>query len=192
MGNPYVGNATTFLVSTLFGIYILLVMLRFLFQIVRADFYNPFSQFIVKATNPPLRRMRRIIPAISGVDSASVCLMLALKYVELWLVQQIMGQPDNFAGLAVLSAAEIMSLAVKVFMFAIFIQVVISWIAPGTYNPITSLLHTLTEPLLAPARRIIPPAGGLDLSPMVVIIGLVLVSMLIVAPITDIGRGLLM
>lgn len=189
--NPYVGNASTFLVSTLFGIYILIVMLRFLLQIVRADFYNPVSQFIVKATDAPLRPMRRHLPSVLGIDTSSILLMLVLKFTELWLVHQILGAPSAPAGLTVLCIANLLSLAVQVFMFAIIIQVVISWINPGVYNPITVLLHSLTEPLLGPARRLIPATAGLDLSPMAVIIALVMVSMLIVAPITDIGRSLL-
>ena len=98
MGNPYIGNAATFLVNTLFGIYILIVMLRFLFQLVRADFYNPVSQFIVRATNPPLRPLRRFIPGLGGIDLAAPILMLALKLMELWLVYQILGHSPSLVG----------------------------------------------------------------------------------------------
>ena len=125
------------------------------------------------------------------MDTASILLMLVLKFVELWLIQRIVGAPHAPAGLAVLCIATLLSLAVQVFMFAIIIQVIISWINPGVYNPITVLLHSLTEPLLSPARRLIPPTSGLDLSPIAVIIALVLVSLLLIAPITDIGKSLL-
>lgn len=189
--NSYVGNAATFLISTLFGLYILIVMLRFLFQWVRADFYNPISQFLVKATEPLLVPLRRFVPGMAGLDMASVVLMLALQIIELWLIYSLIGGVPHFAGLMVLSIAELLSLALNVFLFAIIIQVIISWINPGTYNPLASLLYSLTEPLLGPARRVLPPTSGIDFSPAAVIIGLVLVSMLVVTPISDVGRQLL-
>ena len=86
MGNPYVGNAATFLISTLFSFYILLVLLRMLLGWVRADFYNPISQFLVKATNPPLIPLRRFIPGYGGVDLAAVVLLIALQALELLLI----------------------------------------------------------------------------------------------------------
>ena len=86
MGGSYVGNAATFLIETLFGLYILIVMLRFLLQWARADFYNPVSQFILKATQPPLTPLRRIIPGFAGLDLAAIVFMFTLKFVELWLV----------------------------------------------------------------------------------------------------------
>lgn len=191
MGNPYVGDAGTFLISTLFGLYILLVMLRFLLQLVRADFYNPISQFIVKATDPPLRPLRRHVPGLAGVDLSTLLLMLGLKFVELWLTFRVSGQSAQFAGLLVISVTELLSLAVNVFLVSILIQVVLSWVNPGAYNPATKLLYSLNEPLLTPARRLIPPISGLDLSPIVVLIAIQLIKILVVAPIVDMGRSLL-
>lgn len=191
MGGSYVGNAATFLIETLFGLYILIVMLRFLLQWVQADFYNPVSQFIVKATQLPLAPLRRIIPGVAGIDLAAVVFMFALKFAELWLVTGLLGMSPQLAGLAMLSIAELLSLAINVFIFSILIQVIISWVNPGMYNPVMGLLHSLNEPLLAPARRVIPPISGLDLSPIAVIIFLQLVSMLAVAPIRDLARSML-
>lgn len=192
MGGNYVGNAATFLIETLFFLYILIVMLRFLLQLVRADFYNPISQFLVKATQPPLGMLRRVIPGLAGIDLSSVVLMLVLKFVELWVIFGLLGHAPGAGGLIVLSIAELLALAINVFIFSIIIQVIVSWINPGTYNPVMSLLHKLNEPLLAPARRYIPPISGLDLSPIAVLIGLQLVSILLVAPIRDMGRALVL
>ena len=191
MGGSYVGNAAEFLIKTLFGLYILIVMLRFLLQWVRADFYNPVSQFLLKATQPPLAPLRRIIPGFAGLDLAAVVFMLVLKFVELWLVTGLQGYPPQVGALAMLSIADLLGLLVNVFIFSILIQVIISWVSPGMYNPVMGLLHSLNEPLLAPARRIIPPVSGLDLSPIAVIIFLQLVSMLAVAPIRDLARAML-
>ena len=192
MTGNYVGNAATFLIETLFGLYILIVMLRFLLQWVRADFYNPVSQFIVKATQPVLAPLRRVVPGLKGVDLAAVVLMIALKFAELWLVLGLLGMTPQIAGLAMLSIAELLGLLINVYIFAILIQVIISWVNPGMYNPVMGLLHSLNEPLLAPARRMIPPISGLDLSPIAVIIFLQLVSMLAVAPIRDLARSMMM
>lgn len=191
MGNPYVGNAATFLITTAFGLYILIVMLRFALQIVRADFYNPVSQFIVRATNPVLRPLRRYIPGAGGIDLASVLLMVALKYAELSLTAWVVGHSPQFGGLLMLSVAHLLSLLVNVFFFAIIIQVILSWVNPGNYNPVIALVYSLTEPLLGPARRVIPPMGGLDLSPIVVLIALKLLDLLFIAPIMDTARSLL-
>ena len=191
MGGPYVGNAATFLIQTLFGLYILIVMLRFLLQWARADFYNPVSQFIVKATQPPLAPLRRIIPGLGGLDMAALLFMFVLKFVELWLVVELDGRSAPIGALAVLSVAGLLGLAIRVFMFSILIQVVISWVNPGMYNPLMGLLHSLTEPLLAPARRVIPPISGLDFSPFVVIICLYLATMLVEAPIRDVAISMM-
>jgi YggT family protein len=191
MGGSYVGNAATFLIQTVFGLYILIVMLRFLLQWARADFYNPVSQFIVKATQPPLRPLRKFIPGIGGLDMAALIFMLVLKFLELWLVTGLLGMSPQIGGLAILSIAELLGLLINVFIFSILIQVIISWVNPAMHNPIMGLLHSLTEPLLAPARRVIPPISGLDLSPIIVIVCLQLASMLAVAPIRDLARSML-
>lgn len=191
MGGSYVGNAATFLIQTVFGLYILIVMLRFLLQWARADFYNPVSQFIVKATQPPLKPLRKIIPGIGGLDMAALIFMLVLKFVELWLVTGLLGMSPQVGGLAMLSIAELLGLLINVFIFSILIQVIISWVNPGMHNPVMGLLHSLTEPLLGPARRVIPPISGLDLSPIIVIVCLQLASMLAVAPIRDLARSML-
>jgi YggT family protein len=192
MGNSYIGNAATFLVEWTFGLYALIVMLRFLFQIFRADFYNPVSQTIVRLTNPPLLVLRRFVPSALGLDTASIVLIFGLKGVELWLRFTLGGGSTSVAGLAVLTLGEVLAMSVNIFLFAIIIQVVISWINPGVNNPITSLLHGLTEPLLRPVRRLLPPAGGLDFSPMLAMVGLILVTMLVVAPIRDQGKLMMM
>ncbi len=191
MGGSYVGNAATFLIETVFFLYILIVMLRFLLQWTRANFYNPVSQFIVKATQPALGPLRRIIPGFGGVDVAAAVLMLALKFIELWLITGLLGVTPQVGGLAILSIAELLGLLVNVFIVSILIQVIISWVNPGMSNPITGLLHSLNEPLLAPARRLIPPISGFDLSPIAVFIVLQLVSMLAVAPLRDLARSML-
>lgn len=187
----YFGNAGIFLIQTAFGLYILIVMLRFLLQLVRADFYNPVSQFLVKATSPILVPLRRIVPGMFGLDMASVVLLVVLQVAEIVLVGSIKGYAFQPLGLVVVSIGELLSLALNVFFFSILIQVILSWVAPGTYNPVAALLYNLNEPLLAPARRLLPPMSGFDLSPLIVGVGLKLIEMTFVAMLLDYGQSLL-
>ena len=186
----YGTNAIEFLIQTIFGLYLVAVLLRVLLQLTRADFYNPVSQFLVKVTNPPLIPLRRVIPGFMGIDFAAIVLMIVLKALEIFLIVLIKGLSVNILGVVVLSVAELLRLLVNVYFFTILIQVVISWVNPGTYNPAISLLYTINEPLLRRARQIIPPISGFDLSPIVVIILLQLVSILLIQPIADLGQGL--
>lgn len=187
MGGNYAGNAGVFLVQTIFGIYIAAVMLRFILQWVRADFYNPVAQFLVKATNPPLLPLRRIVPGFAGLDMAAVVLMVLLQAVEMFLVGVLKGVTLKLGALLVLSIADLISLLITIYIVTILVQVVISWLNPGTYNPMVSLLHQINEPLLRRVRGLLPSMGGLDLSPLLVMIFLQLLSIILVAPITDFG-----
>lgn len=182
MGSSYLANPVIFLIQVLFGAYILVVMLRFILQLVQADFYNPVSQLIVKLTSPLLKHMRRVIPGLGGIDLSSIVLMWALKSLELALIVTLAGLPFSYMVLA-WAVPELIKLAFNVFIFAILIQVILSWINPGAYNPATALISHIVEPVLRPARRIIPPLGGLDLSPMLAMIGLYLLEMLLLPPI---------
>jgi YggT family protein len=182
MGSSYVTTPVEFLINTVFGLYILAVMLRFLLAAVRADFYNPISQFLVKVTNPPLRPLRRLLPAIGRLDTSSLVLMLVLQFLSLLLIAMLRGGGISIGALLLLAVAELIGLFLNVLLFSILIQVIISWVNPGTYNPAISLLYSVTEPVLGPCRRLIPPISGLDLSPLVALIAIQLAKMLLLPP----------
>lgn len=191
MGN-YAGNAGVFLVQTIFGLYLIAVMLRVLLQISRADFYNPVSQFLVKVTNPPLVPLRRLIPGFMGMDMAAIVLLLILQALELFLVGLVQGYTIAPLGMLVLTIVQLLNLLLNVYFFTILIQIILSWVNPGGYNPAVALLHGINEPVLSRARRLIPPISGFDLSPMLVLIAFQLIKMLFIAPIMDVGRTLAM
>ncbi|MEW8014486.1 MAG: YggT family protein [Candidatus Sedimenticola endophacoides] len=181
MGGGYLTNPLVFLVQVLCGAYALIVMLRFLLQLVRADFHNPVSQFVVRLTTPLLRPMRRVIPAAGRIDTSSLLLAWLVSAIELLLIMLILGRGMQPLA-ALLGALPLLTqLAIHIFLFSILIQVILSWVGGG-YNPAASVIHSLTEPLLAPARRLLPPIGGLDLSPMAAMVGLVLLEMLLIPP----------
>jgi len=182
MGSGYFTNPVIFLVQVLFGAYIMIVMLRFLLQLSRADFYNPISQFIVKLTSPVLKPLRRLIPGLGGIDLASVVLMWVLKALELGIVVALKGVSLNPLLAFAWAIPDLVQLCINVFLFSILIQVIFSWVNPGAYNPVNAIISYLTDPIMRPVRRVIPPIGGLDLSPMVAMIGLYMLQMLLLPP----------
>ncbi len=190
MDNGYLTNPLLFLLQTLFDIYILVVLLRFFLQAVRADFYNPISQFVVKVTSPLLLPLRRVIPPIRGWDNASLVLAWMLKTVELALIIWISNGVFHLLLPLLLAVPELVEQSINIFFWALLIQAILSWVSPGVYNPASSLLYSLTLPLLRPVQRLIPPVGGLDFSPMVAMVGLVLLKMLLLPPLRNLAATL--
>lgn len=181
MSDTYWTDPLVFLIRTLFGLYIAVVLIRFLLQWLKADFYNPISQFVVKITAPPLRPLRRVIPGYQGLDFASLTLAWGLKSIELLLLLLILGQGVHL-GVLIWSVPALLQVLLQLFLFAILIRVILSWVNPDPYHPAVGLLMRLTDPLMRPAQRLIRPIGGIDLSPMAVLIGLVLLEMLLIPP----------
>lgn len=168
------------LVQTLFSLYLAVVILRLLLQLARADFYNPISQFMVKATNPLLLPLRRIIPPIGKVDTASIVLALLVQMVAMVAIIALFGaRIPNVITLLGWSVIGCLALTVNLYFFAIIINIILSWVAPGTYHPAAVLLYQLTEPVMQPFRRIIPPMGGIDLSPIIVFLMISILQILL-------------
>lgn len=163
--NPFI-----FLIETVFYLYTLLLMLRLLLQWVRADFYNPLSQFVVKVTNPVVIPLRRIIPGLGGIDLASLLLVIALICIKIFLITWIMGVSVNVIALLLTSLMETFILLLDIFLFSIFVLAIMSWINPDPYHPAAALLNSITRPVMKPLRQRIPPIGGMDISPMIAII----------------------
>jgi YggT family protein len=191
MDSSYLTNPLVFLVDVIFGLYALIVMLRFLLQWVRADFYNPLSQFIVKVTSPVLNPLRRVIPGVGGKDVASLILAWLVIALELLLVFAISGQGLQPWASLLLAIPKLVELVINIFLFSILTLVIVSWVSPGNYNPAIGVLNSLTEPLMGPARRMLPPIGGIDLSPMLVMIGLYLLKMLLLPPLQQMLMALI-
>lgn len=170
----------TLIIQTLGSLYLLVVMLRFLFQLVRADFYNPLSQFVVKATNPLLIPLRKVVPGIYGIDVASLILALIVQYVAIQLTAFVFGfGVINPIHVLMWAAVGILSLTANIFFWGLLIMVIASWIAPQSYNPALLLVRQLVEPVCTPFRRLIPPMGGLDISIIFAFLALNVVQILI-------------
>ncbi len=175
-------EALIYIVQTLGSLYLLIVLLRFILQLVRADFYNPLSQFTVKATQPLLKPLRRVIPGFGGLDLASLALAILVQLVLMVVVILIAGANPAAVGLQLLVWAiiAVTSLFLKIFFFAMIISVILSWVAPGSYNPGAQLVNQICEPLLAPFRRLLPNLGGLDISPIFAFIALNLIDRFVI------------
>ncbi|MFT5219199.1 MAG: YggT family protein [Planctomycetota bacterium] len=199
MNSSYLISPFMLIINTLFDLYVLLVLLRFLLQLLRADFYNPVSQFIVKVTAAPLKILRRFIPSIAGQDSASIVLCLSIIYLK-FIILRALSIPAvqigaavapiggvSYAGLFVISIADLVALTMTVFLIAIIIQVILSWISPGQYNPVIGLVQKIASPVLKPIKKLIPSIGGLDLSPLLATLALMVAKMLIIPPLVLLG-----
>jgi YggT family protein len=175
-------NSLVFLIKTLSDLYILTFMLRLILQWQRADFYNPLSQFVVRVTNPLVRPLRRMIHPVGGVDIASLVLLLGMECLASWLIMSLYGISPSPLLLLRVAVLRLISLAVWFYSISLFIYVILSWVGQGGYSPAAMLLGKLVEPLLRPARRLLPPIAGLDLSPMLILIALQAIAMAIPLP----------
>lgn len=175
-------SAAIYVIQTLGSLYLLVVLLRFILQLVRADFYNPLSQFVVRATKPLLNPLRKVIPGLGGLDLASLVLAVLLQWLLMIVVVLLMGANPLGAlpQLLVWSVISITSLFLKVFFFAMIISVILSWVSPGSYNPGAQLVNQICEPLLAPFRKLLPNLGGLDISPIFAFIALNLLDRFVI------------
>lgn len=200
MGSSYYTSPLTLIFTTLIDLYVLLILLRFMLQMLRADFHNPVSQFIVRVTTPPLKFLRRGIPSISGQDTSSIVLCLLITYVKFVLLGLLnvetvpinntiafIGSTSHL-GLLIYSIADLISLFFTIFLIAILIQVIMSWINPGNYNPVIGLVNSVAAPALRPIRKFIPPIGGLDLSPIFAMLMITVIKMLLIPPIMSLAN----
>ena len=165
-------GALIYLISTLTDLYVAAILLRLLLQWVRADFYNPLSQFLVKATNPVLVPARRIIPSIGKLDTASVVVMLLLELAQLVVINLIIQSDRGFQFLLLFAVQKLVVTLLVTYFVLIIARVLVSWIANQSRHPLIPLIYQLTEPVLRPISRLLPPIGGLDLSPLIALIAL--------------------
>lgn len=189
MPSTYLSNPLIFLIETLFGIYMGIVALRLIMQWAQWEYHNQFVQIIIKATQVPVKFLRQFIPAIGRWDSATVVLLLGLSLIKVVFVTSLQVGTLVFAPLFLLRLmlADIFSLFITLFSVSIIIQVILSWIPPQNQNtPLTPLLSRMNNPLLRPVRQRLPDMGGLDLSPLVVLLALQILSMLILPPLVGV------
>lgn len=190
-----------FIIGTLLNLYAMVVALRFVMQAVRADYYNPIAQFVVRATDPLLVPMRRFIPSIAGYDTASLLLAYAVLAIKLFAFKALslgaapaIGSALNVAvvGAPILlyvAVVDLVHLMFNIFIFSLFIQALLSWLPNSSGHPVNGLLSNITSPVLTPVRRFVPPLGGLDLSTLVAIIALYAIRIFVVGVLMSFAGG---
>jgi len=173
-------NAFVFIVSTLVDLYLITFVLRILLQWQRADYRNPLVQFILTVTNPLVLPLRRYIPPVYGLDTASLIVAILIKLATLTLLTSLLcASLPGIPQLLLLTVFGLIRTLLSLYFFMILISVIMSWVAPGTYNPATALIASLVQPVLAPFRKIIPPIGGFDISPVFALIIIQALMMLV-------------
>jgi len=163
-------NSLIFLARTLGDMYLLVFLLRFLMQWVRADFYNPLAQFVVKATNPLVVPARRVIPSVRGTDFPTLVILVVLEALLTWALLALVGVAVPVPTFAYLVLLRLINTVLWLYVVSIFIYVIMSWFSHPGYSPIGKILADLNEPLLRPVRRFLPPIAGLDLAPLIVVV----------------------
>ncbi|RMR62485.1 YGGT protein [Pseudomonas cichorii] len=174
-------TAAIYVLQTIGSLYLLIILLRFVLQLVRANFYNPLSQFTVKATQPLLKPLRRVIPSVFGLDMSSLVLAIIVQLILMALTLLLSyGTTGDPLHLLIWAIIGVTALFLKIFFFALIISVILSWVAPGSHNPGAELVNQICEPALAPFRKFLPNLGGLDLSPIFAFLALKLLDMLVI------------
>ncbi|MBK9251340.1 MAG: YggT family protein [Proteobacteria bacterium] len=160
-------RAIYFIVESLIGVFQVLLLLRLLMQLARADFRNPIGRGIVQITDPVIRPLRRVFPPAGKVDTASILALVIVSAAKVWILHLLLGagfaQPVFMARQVPLDLAR---LVLKTYLFSIILNAILSFVAPGNYSPAQSILASICDPVLKPFRRIIPAVAGLDLSPL--------------------------
>lgn len=181
-------NASVFLIQSVFDFYLFILLLRLLLQYLRVDYYNPITQFIIKITSPVVVPLRRIIPGYWGIDLATVVLIFIVSLMKLSLISVLsIHHFPNIFGLILWSLGDLIGLTIKLFFYAVLASVIISWVAPSNHSPLFIIVQRLTDPLLKPARRLIPQVAGFDISPIPVLLLLQILIILMAEPLAIIG-----
>lgn len=175
-------NALLFLVTTLFDLVLWIYLLRILLQVCRADFYNPISQAIFKATRFPTDWLRPYLPSVRNINLAALLALAVLGVVYIYVVTSLLGFSINPGSALWYAALKLVTLTVNLYTLTLFVQAIMSWLGPGVNNPASNILWSLNEPLLRPVRRILPAMGGLDLAPLAVILVLQVANRLLPLP----------
>jgi YggT family protein len=186
----YFANAGVILVEVIFGLAVSLFAIRVLLQLVRANFHNPVCQLFYKATNPVLMPLRRVIRPVRNFELGGALLAWLIECLKVWLLVALAGRALGPAATLVLGFADLLQFLIWLYLLLILIRVVLSWIGPDSYHPVVPVITQLTEPLLRPLRRRLPAPGGLDLSPLLLSLLLLLAQPLLVHPLQDVAAWL--
>ena len=189
-------NAGVFLVQTFLGLYLILLLVRFLMQVSRADYYNPICQAVVKLTDPVVRPLKPLIPSFQRIDLATLIVALFVQTSAISIIMMLTGNQIFHPAYILWGLVGLASIILDIYFFSLLVMVIASWIAPYSNHPAMTLINQLTDPICAPARKLLPPMGGLDFSIILVFVIITLIdSFLMIKPLAmalGIPSGLIM
>ena len=175
------------------GAYVVVLLLRFLMQKLGASWNNQLSQFVIKLTEKPLIPFRKIIPGVKGFDLSILVFAFIVQFLGVGLIWLIaLGYFPHFVGVLLLTLSGIFSKFIHIYIYAIFLNVIASWILPLQMSPVMHVVSLLVDPLLSFIRRYIPLIAGIDLSPIPALFGLTFLNLLINTPLNNMGMHILM
>lgn len=184
-------QAFEFLFRSLFDIAIFNFISRFILQMVKVNAFNPFSQLLLKVTDPLLAPARRYIPSIQRIDTACLMIIVGLTFLKLIVLSWIQFQKTpHIIGLLLWTAGDVSTAVLYFFFFAILAQTVMSWMANGSTHPLNNLLAQITAPIMRPIRRVLKPISGFDLTPLPAMMGVQFLIILFASPLTQMGMKL--
>lgn len=188
MGADYFSAPVVLIVKTVFSIYILALILRFLLQWAGAGGRNPITAMLIKITHPPLRLLRRVIPSAGKIDLSALALAFGLQLLSDYIINVLQGGMSSVSILCIFAFASLLTLIFDVFFYALMATIILSWINPGSYHPMVSVINSLCEPILKPCRELLPVIGGIDFSAMLAILMIQVAKMLVIPPIFELAN----
>ncbi len=188
MSNP-LNDAGIFLINTVFDLYLFVLMLRLILVKLRADYFNPISQTVIKLTQAIINPLKKILPNAFNIEFSTLLFMFALEIIKFILLNLIYAGIAHPLGIVILSIADILHFLFNSFFYSILALTLLSWIKPG-YSPLNRVLTLIASPILKPLQKIIPLVGGIDITPLPALIGLHLLTLLIVNPLFILGSNL--
>lgn len=180
-------DALLFLITTLFDIYLFILVVRVLLAYAGANYYDPVTQFVVKCTDILVKPVRKVIPNVRGIELSTILLIIGLELAKYLLISSLSFGGSSITGLTIIALADTMKMFLQTFFYAIIFQAVLSWIQPS--SPVIPLLYRITAPIMRPIQRLCPVIGGIDISPIPAMILLQLLIILIVNPLMAVGLG---
>jgi len=180
-------NAILFLISTLFNLYILVLIIRLILAWAKADYSHPITQLVVRLTSFIIKPMKKFLPDIGGIELSTLVLIILVEVIKYFVITLLSFGLPNVIGLLILAIGDSIKLILEILFYAILLQAILSWVQPG--SPINHVLNKLTSPIMRPLQRVIPPVAGIDISPIPALIILQLLIIIVVNPLLGLGLG---